>query len=135
MLDKVEDALEAMSIKYDRLDGTMKREDRSRKLAARTERGATKILASSCVKAAQTRERRCVAHPHALCLTWCDCSGCERQNPYVRCKSLASIPYLGRAHMGGLALNVVDCFPAIDTFWPAGVGVAPRAGDAAVQGR
>jgi len=30
MLDKVEDALEAAGIRYDRLDGTMKRDDRTR---------------------------------------------------------------------------------------------------------
>ncbi len=30
MLDRVEDALDAAGIRYERLDGTMKREDRSR---------------------------------------------------------------------------------------------------------
>ncbi|KAJ3989558.1 SNF2 family N-terminal domain-containing protein [Lentinula detonsa] len=34
MLDKVEDALEAAGIRYDRLDGTMKRDDRSRAMDA-----------------------------------------------------------------------------------------------------
>ncbi|PPQ67109.1 hypothetical protein CVT25_005710 [Psilocybe cyanescens] len=34
MLDKVEDALEAAGIKYDRLDGTMKRDDRTRSMEA-----------------------------------------------------------------------------------------------------
>lgn len=34
MLDKIEDALEMAGIKYDRLDGTMKREDRSRAMDA-----------------------------------------------------------------------------------------------------
>ncbi|KAG9000526.1 hypothetical protein FRB94_005376 [Tulasnella sp. JGI-2019a] len=34
MLDKVEDALEAAQIKYDRLDGTMKRDDRTRAMEA-----------------------------------------------------------------------------------------------------
>jgi len=34
MLDKIEDALTASSIRYDRLDGTMKREDRSRAIDA-----------------------------------------------------------------------------------------------------
>lgn len=32
--DRIEDALEAAGIKYDRLDGTMKREDRSRAMDA-----------------------------------------------------------------------------------------------------
>lgn len=34
MLDKVEDALEAMGIRYDRLDGTMKRDERTRAMEA-----------------------------------------------------------------------------------------------------
>jgi SNF2 family DNA or RNA helicase len=34
MLDKIEDALEAAGIRYDRLDGTMKRDDRSRAMDA-----------------------------------------------------------------------------------------------------
>lgn len=34
MLDKVEDALEANNIRYDRLDGTMKRDDRVKAMDA-----------------------------------------------------------------------------------------------------
>ncbi|KZV77672.1 hypothetical protein PENSPDRAFT_567952 [Peniophora sp. CONT] len=44
MLDKVEDALEATNIRYDRLDGTMKREDRSRAMDALKNDPACEVL-------------------------------------------------------------------------------------------
>ncbi|KAI0030206.1 SNF2 family N-terminal domain-containing protein [Vararia minispora EC-137] len=44
MLDKVEEALEAANIRYDRLDGTMKREDRSRAMDALKNDPACEVL-------------------------------------------------------------------------------------------
>ncbi|KAF8167732.1 SNF2 family DNA-dependent ATPase [Crassisporium funariophilum] len=44
MLDKVEDALEAAGIKYDRLDGTMKRDDRTRAMEALKHDPACEVL-------------------------------------------------------------------------------------------
>ncbi|KAI0048333.1 hypothetical protein FA95DRAFT_1517532 [Auriscalpium vulgare] len=47
MLDRVEDALDASGIRYDRLDGTMKREDRSRAMEAlKTDPGCEVLLVS-----------------------------------------------------------------------------------------
>ncbi|KAJ4485943.1 SNF2 family N-terminal domain-containing protein [Lentinula aciculospora] len=47
MLDKIEDALEAAGIRYDRLDGTMKRDDRSRAMdALKHEPGCEVLLVS-----------------------------------------------------------------------------------------
>ncbi|EKM61302.1 uncharacterized protein PHACADRAFT_247815 [Phanerochaete carnosa HHB-10118-sp] len=44
MLDKIEDALEAANIKYDRLDGTMKREERTRAMEALKHDPACEVL-------------------------------------------------------------------------------------------
>ncbi|KAF8913027.1 SNF2 family N-terminal domain-containing protein [Gymnopilus junonius] len=44
MLDKIEDALEAAGIRYDRLDGTMKREDRTRAMDALKHDPACEVL-------------------------------------------------------------------------------------------
>ncbi|KAJ7169713.1 SNF2 family DNA-dependent ATPase [Mycena filopes] len=44
MLDKIEDALEAAGIKYDRLDGTMKRDDRTRAMDALKHDPACEVL-------------------------------------------------------------------------------------------
>ncbi|KAJ3910124.1 SNF2 family N-terminal domain-containing protein [Lentinula edodes] len=44
MLDKVEDALEAAGIRYDRLDGTMKRDDRSRAMDALKHEPSCEVL-------------------------------------------------------------------------------------------
>ncbi|KDQ19896.1 hypothetical protein BOTBODRAFT_101668 [Botryobasidium botryosum FD-172 SS1] len=44
MLDKVEDALEAAGIRYDRLDGTMKREERTRAMEALKNDPACEVL-------------------------------------------------------------------------------------------
>ncbi|OCH94709.1 hypothetical protein OBBRIDRAFT_722057 [Obba rivulosa] len=47
MLDKIEDALEAASIRYDRLDGTMKREERTRAMdALKNDPGCEVLLVS-----------------------------------------------------------------------------------------
>jgi hypothetical protein len=47
MLDRVEDALDAANIRYDRLDGTMKREDRSRAMdALKNDPGCEVLLVS-----------------------------------------------------------------------------------------
>lgn len=44
MLDKIEDALEVKGIKYDRLDGTMKRDERTRAMDALKHDPACEIL-------------------------------------------------------------------------------------------
>lgn len=44
MLDKIEDALEAANIKYDRLDGTMKRDERTRAMEALKHDPACEVL-------------------------------------------------------------------------------------------
>jgi SWI/SNF-related matrix-associated actin-dependent regulator of chromatin subfamily A3 len=44
MLDKIEDALEAKGIKYDRLDGTMKRDERIRAMDALKHDPACEVL-------------------------------------------------------------------------------------------
>ena len=44
MLDKIEDALEVKGIKYDRLDGTMKREERTRAMDALKHDPACEVL-------------------------------------------------------------------------------------------
>jgi len=47
MLDRVEDALDGARIRYDRLDGTMKREDRSRAMdALKNDPGCEVLLVS-----------------------------------------------------------------------------------------
>lgn len=44
MLDKIEDALEVNGIKYDRLDGTMKRDERIRAMDALKQDPACEVL-------------------------------------------------------------------------------------------
>lgn len=44
MLDKIEDALEEANIRYDRLDGTMKREERTRAMDALKYDPKTEVL-------------------------------------------------------------------------------------------
>lgn len=44
MLDKIEDALEVKGIKYDRLDGTMKRDERTRAMDALKNDPACEVL-------------------------------------------------------------------------------------------
>ena len=44
MLDKIEDALEVNGIKYDRLDGTMKRDERTRAMEALKQDPACEVL-------------------------------------------------------------------------------------------
>jgi SWI/SNF-related matrix-associated actin-dependent regulator of chromatin subfamily A3 len=47
MLDRVEEALDGARIRYDRLDGTMKREDRSRAMdALKSDPGCEVLLVS-----------------------------------------------------------------------------------------
>lgn len=44
MLDKIEDALEFANIQYDRLDGTMKRDDRQKAMDALKHNPACEVL-------------------------------------------------------------------------------------------